>query len=213
MNYTNPSKLQAAILDWAGTVVDFGSFAPTQIFVEAFAELGSAVDAEGGLPVGSQRPQPASASVQPSNHGGEEEADQVPAMEFEIGRWHPHPCVLRQERDDGIDVVGLEGLGEATDQRLLGRRAWLGRRHALTVGDALLDAPPGPFEGGLHGVFGGAQHPRDLAGAKAENVPQDENRALARGQRLQSGDKGDFERLARLIPGLRAGLAIRGPLE
>ena len=39
MNYTNPSKLQAAILDWAGTVVDFGSFAPTQIFVEAFAEF------------------------------------------------------------------------------------------------------------------------------------------------------------------------------
>lgn len=39
MNYVNPSKLQAAILDWAGTVVDFGSFAPTQIFVEAFAEF------------------------------------------------------------------------------------------------------------------------------------------------------------------------------
>lgn len=39
MNYTQPSKLQAAILDWAGTVVDFGSFAPTQIFVEAFAEF------------------------------------------------------------------------------------------------------------------------------------------------------------------------------
>ncbi|MCU1757652.1 phosphonoacetaldehyde hydrolase [Pseudomonas helleri] len=39
MNYTNPNKLQAAILDWAGTVVDFGSFAPTQIFVEAFAEF------------------------------------------------------------------------------------------------------------------------------------------------------------------------------
>ena len=39
MNYTNPSKLKAAILDWAGTVVDFGSFAPTQIFVEAFAEF------------------------------------------------------------------------------------------------------------------------------------------------------------------------------
>ncbi|MFP3517739.1 phosphonoacetaldehyde hydrolase [Pseudomonas sp. SIMBA_077] len=40
MNYSNPNKLQAAILDWAGTVVDFGSFAPTQIFVEAFAEFG-----------------------------------------------------------------------------------------------------------------------------------------------------------------------------
>ena len=39
MNYRNPSKAQAIILDWAGTVVDFGSFAPTQIFVEAFAEV------------------------------------------------------------------------------------------------------------------------------------------------------------------------------
>jgi phosphonoacetaldehyde hydrolase len=29
-------KLEALILDWAGTVVDFGSFAPTQIFVDAF---------------------------------------------------------------------------------------------------------------------------------------------------------------------------------
>ena len=28
--------LDAVILDWAGTVVDFGSFAPTQIFVDAF---------------------------------------------------------------------------------------------------------------------------------------------------------------------------------
>ncbi|MBO1019703.1 phosphonoacetaldehyde hydrolase [Methylobacterium sp. SD274] len=43
MSYTPPKKLQAAILDWAGTVVDFGSFAPTQIFVEAFAEFGVAV--------------------------------------------------------------------------------------------------------------------------------------------------------------------------
>ena len=46
MNYSNPTQLQAAILDWAGTVVDFGSFAPTQIFVEAFAEFGVAVSLE-----------------------------------------------------------------------------------------------------------------------------------------------------------------------
>ncbi|PKM27564.1 MAG: phosphonoacetaldehyde hydrolase [Gammaproteobacteria bacterium HGW-Gammaproteobacteria-13] len=39
MNYQQPKQLQAIILDWAGTVVDFGSFAPTQIFVEAFAEF------------------------------------------------------------------------------------------------------------------------------------------------------------------------------
>ena len=46
MNYTNPSKLQAAIFDWAGTVVDFGSFAPTQIFVEAFGEFDVQVSIE-----------------------------------------------------------------------------------------------------------------------------------------------------------------------
>ncbi|MGS7254071.1 phosphonoacetaldehyde hydrolase [Pseudomonas anuradhapurensis] len=46
MNYNNPTRLQAAILDWAGTVVDFGSFAPTQIFVEAFAEFDVQVSIE-----------------------------------------------------------------------------------------------------------------------------------------------------------------------
>lgn len=29
-------KIEGVIFDWAGTVVDFGSFAPTQIFVDAF---------------------------------------------------------------------------------------------------------------------------------------------------------------------------------
>jgi phosphonoacetaldehyde hydrolase len=53
MNYQQPSQLQAAILDWAGTVVDFGSFAPTQIFVEAFAEFGVEVSlAEARGPMG-----------------------------------------------------------------------------------------------------------------------------------------------------------------
>lgn len=36
-------KLEAVIFDWAGTMVDFGSFAPTQIFVDAFK---SAFDVE-----------------------------------------------------------------------------------------------------------------------------------------------------------------------
>ncbi|MCJ1897089.1 phosphonoacetaldehyde hydrolase, partial [Pseudomonas nitroreducens] len=53
MNYEQPKQLQAAILDWAGTVVDFGSFAPTQIFVEAFAEFGVQVSlAEARGPMG-----------------------------------------------------------------------------------------------------------------------------------------------------------------
>ncbi len=32
------NKIEAVILDWAGTVVDFGSVAPTTIFVEAFKQ-------------------------------------------------------------------------------------------------------------------------------------------------------------------------------
>lgn len=39
----SPSRLEAVIFDWAGTLVDFGSFAPTQVFVEAFAQFGMTV--------------------------------------------------------------------------------------------------------------------------------------------------------------------------
>ncbi len=35
-----PPRLEAVIFDWAGTLVDFGSFAPTRVFVEAFAQFG-----------------------------------------------------------------------------------------------------------------------------------------------------------------------------
>ena len=37
------NKLKGVIFDWAGTVIDFGSFAPTLIFVEAFATFDIAV--------------------------------------------------------------------------------------------------------------------------------------------------------------------------
>lgn len=37
------TPLEAVIFDWAGTLVDFGSLAPTQIFVEAFASFGIGV--------------------------------------------------------------------------------------------------------------------------------------------------------------------------
>lgn len=33
-------KIEAVIFDWAGTTVDYGSFAPVQAFVEAFREFG-----------------------------------------------------------------------------------------------------------------------------------------------------------------------------
>ena len=45
-NAADLSPLQAVIFDWAGTLVDFGSLAPTQIFVEAFAEFDVQVSIE-----------------------------------------------------------------------------------------------------------------------------------------------------------------------
>ena len=61
--------LQAAILDWAGTVVDFGSFAPTRIFVEAFAEFDVQVsieEARGPMGFPFRRPSSSAASSRPS---------------------------------------------------------------------------------------------------------------------------------------------------
>ena len=34
------SQFKAVVFDWAGTMIDFGSFAPMGVFVEAFAEFG-----------------------------------------------------------------------------------------------------------------------------------------------------------------------------
>lgn len=39
-------RLQAAILDWAGTTVDFGSFAPTAVFIKLFASRGVPIQVE-----------------------------------------------------------------------------------------------------------------------------------------------------------------------
>lgn len=45
--------LEAVIFDWAGTVVDFGSFAPTQVLIDVFAEIGITVSmAEARVPMG-----------------------------------------------------------------------------------------------------------------------------------------------------------------
>jgi phosphonoacetaldehyde hydrolase len=49
---TYRGKVQAVILDWAGTTVDFGSFAPTAVFIRLFAERGvtiTAADARSGM--------------------------------------------------------------------------------------------------------------------------------------------------------------------
>lgn len=39
-------QIKAVIFDWAGTMIDFGSFAPMGVFVEAFAEFGIEVSVD-----------------------------------------------------------------------------------------------------------------------------------------------------------------------
>src|SRR5262249_52008187 len=52
-NKSYTGAVQAVIFDWAGTMVDFGSFAPTQVLIDAFAGFGIAVSlAEARVPMG-----------------------------------------------------------------------------------------------------------------------------------------------------------------
>ncbi len=49
--------LKAVVFDWAGTVIDFGSFAPMGVFVEAFSRFGIEVSiAEAREPMGDKPP-------------------------------------------------------------------------------------------------------------------------------------------------------------
>ena len=46
-------KIECIILDWAGTAVDYGCFAPVAAFIESFNEIGVPVTETGGvLPCG-----------------------------------------------------------------------------------------------------------------------------------------------------------------
>ncbi|MBW4787553.1 phosphonoacetaldehyde hydrolase [Alcaligenes faecalis subsp. faecalis] len=46
LNSLMSDKVEAVIFDWAGTLVDFSSLAPTQIFVDAFATFGIQISLE-----------------------------------------------------------------------------------------------------------------------------------------------------------------------
>ncbi|KRS12736.1 phosphonoacetaldehyde hydrolase [Roseovarius atlanticus] len=50
------TRFTAAVFDWAGTTVDFGSFAPMGVFVEAFAQFGiTATIAQARAPMGAPK--------------------------------------------------------------------------------------------------------------------------------------------------------------
>lgn len=84
-----PKNLSAVILDWAGTVVDFGSRAPTGAFVRAFKEFGidiSIEDARGPMGMAkwdhirSVGQVPAVAAAWRARHGRDFTEDDVRAM-------------------------------------------------------------------------------------------------------------------------------------
>ncbi|MGU3537346.1 phosphonoacetaldehyde hydrolase [Methylobacterium sp. A54F] len=123
MAYQPPRRLQAAILDWAGTVVDFGSFAPTQIFVEAFGEFGVPVSlAEARGPMGMGKwdhirtllNDPAIAARYAEHHGRAATDDDVTAiyerfMPLQIEKIAEHSAVIPGALD-AIAALRARGL-------------------------------------------------------------------------------------------------------
>jgi phosphonoacetaldehyde hydrolase len=50
------TEIKAVVFDWAGTMIDFGSFAPMGVFVEAFRKFGvEATIAEAREPMGAPK--------------------------------------------------------------------------------------------------------------------------------------------------------------
>lgn len=85
--YTGP--LKAAVLDWAGTVIDFGCQAPSAAFIEAFAQSGITVSiAEARAPMGMSKrdhivkilSDPSVASAWRERHGREFTEDDVDSI-------------------------------------------------------------------------------------------------------------------------------------
>jgi len=84
---------------------------------------------------------------------------------------HGEPRVAGQQRDEAVDVVGFEGVGEPLDQRAFRRGARRGR--ALpSGGEALLHCAAGPLEGALDRVLGAVEDGGDVGGVVAENVAE-----------------------------------------
>src|SRR5271170_6236883 len=84
--------VKAAIFDWAGTVVDYGSLAPMGVFVETFAEFGVEISIEEARgPMGmAKRPHIAALTVLPRiaeawkrRHGRAPSEDDIDAL-YEI---------------------------------------------------------------------------------------------------------------------------------
>ena len=154
------------------------------------------VRAECRLAVGPRLDEAVGATVA-EGHGGEEARRLLEAVVLERHRRHRHRDVVGEEGHERVDVAGLVGAGEAVDERtLLGRdgtrRPHVGGRR----GEPFLDDDARPLERARHGLLARVEDRRDLAGAVAEHVAQDEHGARARRERLERGEERERDRFA-----------------
>jgi phosphonoacetaldehyde hydrolase len=110
-SYRGP--VQAVILDWAGTTVDFGSLAPAMAFVQLFAEQGVAIsvaEVRGPMGTGKARTHPPALSVTPAIAARWRDATASEPGEADVDRLYELSCRCKSPRS----------ATRATDSRLPG---------------------------------------------------------------------------------------------
>lgn len=162
------TSLQAVIFDWAGTLVDWGSFAPTQVLIDAFAGFSVPLSlAEARGPMGLAKwdhihalgQQPEIAARWRAAHGrdmGRADVDALYAafMPLQIAKVAqysaPIPGALEllaglRERD--LKIGSCSGYPRAVMDPLLAHARGLGLRvdHAVATDDLAVGGRPGPW--------------------------------------------------------------------
>ncbi len=162
------APLQAVIFDWAGTLVDFGSLAPTQIFVEAFATFGITITlAQARGPMGLSKWQHIHQLLQdPAIHaqwvGVFGQAPQDADVDAVYARFMPLQIakvgefsapidgaaeVLRWLREQGLRTGSCSGYPRVVLDKLLPQAAAAGvaPEHVVAGDELAAGARPGPF--------------------------------------------------------------------
>lgn len=160
--------LQGVVFDWAGTLVDFGSLAPTQIFVEAFASFGMDITlAQARGPMGLSKWQHIHQLLQePSIHAqwlsvfgqAPQDADVdavyarfMPLQIAKVGEFSAPIAgtaqVLQWLRDLGLRTGSCSGYPRAVLDQLLPQAAAAGvaPEHVVAGDELAAGARPGPF--------------------------------------------------------------------
>lgn len=160
--------IQAVIFDWAGTLVDFGSLAPTQIFIDAFAGFGvdlSLAQARGPMGLSKRdhirtlMQEPAILAQWQARHGrmpSESDIDALydrfmPMQIEKVGDYsHPIPGAvetLKWLRECGLKIGSCSGYPRQVLDVLLSiaAQAGLAPDHAVAGDDLAAGGRPGPY--------------------------------------------------------------------